>query len=101
MNNKSLLDCWKMIRREHDDLVDRLLCDPQLRRQFPESVSSIIPKANESNIQWTLLGMRKQKKLAKIILKKVRASDQTCHEHGLTCFFKSNVTDYPYFQWPE
>lgn len=47
------------------------------------------------------VGYAEAEKTNKMILKKVRASDQTCHEHRLTCVFKSNGTDYPYFQWPE
>ena len=65
MNQQSLLDCWKMFRREHEVSADRVVCDPKLRQEFLESIAPIIPDANEFEILWTLLAMRKQKKLSK------------------------------------
>ena len=65
MNKQNLLDCWKMFRHEHEVSADRIVCDPLLRRQFLDSVAPIIPDANEFEILWTLLTMRKQKKLTK------------------------------------
>ena len=64
MNKQTLLDCWKVFRSEHEASADRVVCDPLLRQQFIESVTPIIPDANEFEILWTLLTMRKQKKLA-------------------------------------
>jgi len=65
MSKQTLLDCWKMFRREHDVSVDRLIRDPELSRKFLESVLSVIPEAKESDILLSLLTMRKQKKLSR------------------------------------
>ncbi len=46
MDNESLLDCWTMFSREHDNIsVDRMLCAPELRSKFLVSVAGNDPTA--------------------------------------------------------
>jgi hypothetical protein len=65
MDEQALIDCWKMFEREYSVSIDRLLCDPMLRERFVESAAAACQCTDESRILWTLMGLRKQKKLQK------------------------------------
>lgn len=62
MDKKSLLENWEMFRREHDGVsVDRMICDPQLRKEFLDLGEH--SGADEGKILWSLLSLRKRKEL--------------------------------------
>ncbi|MEQ1825816.1 MAG: hypothetical protein ABL921_07705 [Pirellula sp.] len=65
MDKKSLLESWDMFRREHAGVsVDRMICDPQLRQAFLSSIGKFAG-ANEGEVLWKLMGLRKRKELSK------------------------------------
>lgn len=67
MDKNTLLDCWNMFRREHQNIsVDRMICDPILRQAFIDSAGNLFGDASEKKILWTLMGLRKGKKLLRI-----------------------------------
>ena len=66
MNKNNLLDCWIMFSRDNDNLsVDRLVCKPDLRKEFLESAAKVCGCDDEQTILWALMGLRKNKTLKK------------------------------------
>lgn len=66
MNDQPLTDCWTMFQREHNSIsVDRMVCDPKLRKEFLDQVRGVFPEDDEQTVLWTLMGLRKGKKLSK------------------------------------
>lgn len=63
MSNESLRDLWLMFQREHQCSLDRMLCNPQLRGEFLQAASAVVPDAGEEEILWSLVGLRKRKTL--------------------------------------
>lgn len=60
-----VIDCWMMFERERGVSVDRVVCDPQLRKEFIESASKACRYEDEREILWTLMRLRKRKLLKK------------------------------------
>lgn len=63
MNLDALADTWRMFQREHRCSVDRMLCAPELRSAFVEAAAVATGIADEAEILWSLMGLRKRKML--------------------------------------
>lgn len=67
MNIESLKNTWKMFQREHGVSVDRMLCNPSLRSEFLAAIRLVIPNADEQQILWSVVRLRKGKKLPSVL----------------------------------
>ena len=63
MNQQALIDSWRMFEKEHGVSVDRMICSPELRKDFLET--SECDCDNEEEILWSLMRLRKSKRLTK------------------------------------
>lgn len=63
MNVEALRDTWLMFQREHGCSIDRMLCDPELRRQFLHAARPNSGCNDERQLLWSLVGLRKKKTL--------------------------------------
>ena len=61
MNQQALIDSWRMFEKEHGVSVDRMICSPELRKEFLET--SECDCDNEEEIPWSLMRLRKSKHL--------------------------------------
>jgi len=63
MPSDSLRDTWLLFQREHQCSLDRMLCNPRLRNQLLEAAHAVMPSADEEQILWSLVSLRKRKTL--------------------------------------
>ncbi len=63
MSDQPLRDLWTMFQREHQCSLDRMLCNPLLRNQLLEAAHVVMPAADEEQILWSLVSLRKKKTL--------------------------------------
>lgn len=63
MSTESLRDLGQMLQREYQCSLDRMLCNPVLRRQFLDTAHTVIPSEDEEQILWSLVSLRKRKTL--------------------------------------
>ncbi len=63
MPSDRLRDTWLMFQREHQCSLDRMLCNPLLRNQLLEAAQAVMPSADEEQILWSLVSLRKKKTL--------------------------------------
>ncbi len=63
MSTESLRDLWLLFQREYQCSLDRMLCNPRLRNELLAAASSVVPAADEEQILWSLVSLRKRKTL--------------------------------------
>lgn len=63
MSTESLRDLWLMFQREHQCSLDRMLCNPVLRKQLLDAAHVVMPNTDEEQILWSLVSLRKKKTL--------------------------------------
>lgn len=63
MNLESLRDTWLMFQRDRRCSIDRMLCDPELRREFLQAARPVAGCDDEQQLLWSLVGLRKKKTL--------------------------------------
>lgn len=61
MNQQSLINNWQRFKKEHGVSVDRMICSPELRKEFLETSKHDCD--NEEEFLWTLMALRKNKLL--------------------------------------
>ena len=61
MNQQALIDSWRIFEKEHGVSVDRMICSPELRKEFLETSKHDCD--NEEEFLRTLMALRKNKLL--------------------------------------
>lgn len=66
--DKQIYDCWIVYSALHPGTsVDRMICDPNKRYSFLADGRLAVPNASEFEILWSLMRLRKGKKLEKSV----------------------------------
>ena len=65
MNQQALIDSWRIFEKEHGVSVDRMICSPELRKEFLETSECDCDCDNEEEILWSLMRLRNSKRLTK------------------------------------
>jgi hypothetical protein len=60
-----LRDAWLRFERKHGCIIDRMLCSPELRNAFLLAVNADTFGAEEQEILWALLRLRKRRSLTR------------------------------------
>jgi len=66
MKKRDLLDTWLSFKHSNACSIDRMLCDPNLRRNFLEFARRDIDRNDEFEILWSLVSLRKRKAIPKV-----------------------------------
>ncbi|NQT17098.1 MAG: GIY-YIG nuclease family protein [Planctomycetes bacterium] len=61
----------RYVEDKHDTSIDRVLCDPALRREFDSSASQIVPDVDSYLLRKAALALRKKRKLRPELIKRV------------------------------
>lgn len=59
----SIHTCWNTFKAIHNCSVDRMVCDPTLRRKFLDVVRAETNISDERHVLWTVMNSRKAKRL--------------------------------------
>lgn len=59
----SIDTCWTTFKEIHKCSVDRMVCDPALRRKFLDVVCAQTNISDERHVLWTVMNSRKAKRM--------------------------------------
>lgn len=63
MNKDALRNCWQSFKKLNHCSLDRMLCKPELRNAFVETVKQTTDCYDEEAILWGVMSLRKSKSL--------------------------------------
>lgn len=65
MNIELLGNTWLRFKQIHSCSIDRMLCSPKLRGDFIALAKKSVDCTDEEQLLWTLVSLRKNKKLSR------------------------------------